>query len=104
MKMTITREDQHVIGRTFEQDADEFFSEMAEPVDVVCPFQIYTKEEADIIIGRLKEEGYLTDEAFVEAGEMQLPIKAGTPIKTGHTKGYILLLKGKIEIKATRSA
>ena len=96
--MTVTRTNPYVPEATIEQDADAFFKEMAEPAVIICPFRIDTREHANEGFDIWHKHGWLTDEALAALKERPLPIEYGDPLPSGHTKGYMLMKRGRIGI------
>ena len=97
--MTITRQSQDAIGVPFEQDADEFFIDMARPATVLCPFRIETFEMAYTVFSSWRKNGWLTEDAFSRLIKRPVPIEAMDPLPSGHTRGYMLMKSGRIGVK-----
>lgn len=104
--MTITRESEKAVGVTFEQDVDEFFKEMAEPAIAIMPFRLSSQNDVEELLKRWTEGDWITNKAAdqirKEWSDKSFPIDGPLPIPSGHTKGYMMMRSGSLEVKDLR--
>lgn len=101
--MKVTWIDKNCPFYSYEQDADEFFKEMAEPCIPIMPFRLDSQDRVEELLKTWIENGWLTETAAKqirkEWEDKPFPIDGPLPIPSGHTKGYMMLKNGTLKVE-----
>ena len=100
---TITRQDKNCPAVFYEQDADEFFKEMAEEQVYICPFGIRDRKQLNELLDAWAENGHISrenaDKYAASVDDSRFPLTGGFHIPSGHTKGFVMVRTGAISVE-----